>query len=847
MPKVIKHENVKQTRQQSPAIEAFWAKVHSRRLQGGFHPNPGLMRHRRSKKPPKKNYTKEQKSEVVELYREAKSLGIPMCEFAKAISICRISLRSWVLIDNERASQERISVPEHSADTMTYLEDESDDKPYDEEGKYLYFLNLSTRQFRQVLLKESEYYKLHTFKHPVPFVGIETGRGRKIRTFEDAYAFLGGKVRTSDHTGHPQPPPAGDLPDDQLPFDAYSLAAYTDRSQPYMDGSFDPVEVNKALYELAPSFDQRAPRNRARRKPRPANPFYPEMEKCVALVCRSLYLSSDKLVSVLPVRVELDYDMPYPGAPAQWAALLSFQDKKILLPLALSLLGSQAKAGYAPSYLYLQGWTIDHGLIYLDSTSERLEYYDMVRELLEKFEYSPILQIRDVEELFSNDKSHWRPRRFMHTWTMYTHPIHASFHCKRFYSPIQGRYTDLRILIDNVYYQGAEVALRTNVKHEPFQLLKMGDLSLTFSRNETFDRLFTLTKALTNNVESWIKLKHVSEDIDDWPDFTGGINECYPSSSKGITSDDSVLEEVPQTGGVLDEQTNPSKLKYLKRQASLLKAIHKNFDMVDGVRKCGIPTCPLRHKPGSRFCIYHSEAISDLVLELKFTDLVLPKWTLKLVPDAVGELKALKQQYENRPQHTWVIDTEFYNLKGGMSPIPFQIAIRQLDGKLLLSTNVDYDISLQDFSDQTTDWGTMKRSMPILFRRYYGGEKTNGMKPDQITTLIKQIGYRTDRTKILSWYSPLDMQCFLRLLSGDNKIVVPRLSHRGHSNFQEVNIGTLLKKLLPGSWPTTSLPLVHAAINATNGRDETKSEYHTAEYDTQAVIDVVREMIALLK
>ncbi|GKZ17402.1 hypothetical protein AbraIFM66951_004702 [Aspergillus brasiliensis] len=704
MPKVIKHENVKQTRQQSPAIEAFWAKVHSRRLQGGFHPNPGLMRHRRSKKPPKKNYTKEQKSEVVELYREAKSLGIPMCEFAKAISICRISLRSWVLIDNERASQERISVPEHSADTMTYLEDESDDKPYDEEGKYLYFLNLSTRQFRQVLLKESEYYKLHTFKHPVPFVGIETGRGRKIRTFEDAYAFLGGKVRTSDHTGHPQPPPAGDLPDDQLPFDAYSLAAYTDRSQPYMDGSFDIVEVNKALYELAPSFDQRAPRNRARRKPRPANPFYPEMEKCVALVCRSLYLSSDK-----------------------------------------------------------------------------------------------------------------------------------------------GRYTDLRILIDNVYYQGAEVSLRTNVKHEPFQLLKMGDLSLTFSRNETFDRLFTLTKALTNNVESWIKLKHVSEDIDDWPDFTGGMNECDPSSSKGITSDDSVLEEVPQTGGVLDEQTNPSKLKYLKRQASLLKAIHKNFDMVDGVRKCGIPTCPLRHKPGSRFCIYHSEAISDLVLEFKFTDLVLPKWTLKLVPDAVGELKALKQQYENRPQHTWVIDTEFYNLKGGMSPIPFQIAIRQLDGKLLLSTNVDYDISLQDFSDQTTDWGTMKRSMPILFRRYYGGEKTNGMKPDQISTLIKQIGYRTDRTKILSWYSPLDMQCFLRLLSGDNKIVVPRLSHRGHSNFQEVNIGTLLKKLLPGSWPTTSLPLVHAAINATNGRDETKSEYHTAEYDTQAVIDVVREMIALLK
>ncbi|KAL2814984.1 hypothetical protein BJX63DRAFT_186835 [Aspergillus granulosus] len=339
----------------------------------------------------------------------------------------------------------------------------------------------------------------------------------------------------------------------------------------------------------------------------------------------------------------------------------------------------------------------------------------------------------------------------------------------------------------------------------------------------------------------------LSGKFNDWFDFTNSVYERNSSSNENDQRDCSTREKGVEREETANNRTGPTKSDYLKRQTTLLRAIQKNSELVDGDRKCGIPTCPLRHKPGSRYCIYHSAAISDLVLGFEFTDLKLPKWQLKLEPAAVDELQALKEQYERGSQTTWVIDVEFYVMKGGISPIPFQIAIRQLDGKLLLSTNVDYDLSLQRFLDQTKDEGTIKRILPSLFRRYYGCERTNGMKPSKISTIIKQLGYRPDRTKILSWYSALDMQCFLRLLSGKDDLIVPRISHHLHSNFQEIHIGNLLRKLLHSSWPTTSLPLVHTAILASCGREERNSHYHTAEYDTKAVVDVVREMIALLR
>lgn len=139
------------------------------------------------------------------------------------------------------------------------------------------------------------------------------------------------------------------------------------------------------------------------------------------------------------------------------------------------------------------------------------------------------------------------------------------------------------------------------MKREPFQLMKLSDLSLTFSRDKSFDYMFALTKTLVNNVENWVKFKRLSGDVDDWNDFTDNINEYNLSSSKGIQSDDSAPEEGGQAERVLNDQAKPSKSAYLKGQTSLLKAIHKNSGLVDGGRKCRIPTCPLRHKPGSGY------------------------------------------------------------------------------------------------------------------------------------------------------------------------------------------------------------------------------------------------------
>jgi hypothetical protein len=61
-------------------------------------------------------------------------------------------------------------------------------------------------------------------------------------------------------------------------------------------------------------------------------------------------------------------------------------------------------------------------------------------------------------------------------------------------------------------------------------------------------------------------------------------------------------------------------------------------------------------------------------------------------------LNLLKKWFEQTSK-TWLIDFEFVQLIGDQSPIPIQMSIRQLDGKVIFECNVNHNVTWSQFRD----------------------------------------------------------------------------------------------------------------------------------------------------
>ncbi|PIG83165.1 hypothetical protein AARAC_010186 [Aspergillus arachidicola] len=652
---------------------------------------------------------------------------------------------------------------------------------------FSYYLQLSPRQLRDMLSLTASDHRLHTFQHPVPFVGIEGGRVGKLYTFQDAYNFLD-CPNIHSHPGHPLPPPtvSGSPSNERPSLNIHAESTYTSRAGESNISTLRVVDVNKQLYELAPEFGVRAPTGGYTGS-------------------YAMATSSSKVTSALPVRIELDYDCPYPGAPAQWAVLLSFGDEEVLLPLALSLWGPQTMNASRPNILYLQGWTIDHGIRISPREFKVKEYYKNIQRLFEVFRHSTVLHVMDVEPLFLRAEDRWRPRRYTSTWTLYTTPIHANY------------------LVEGVRPQGSKAPFSDEV--DAF----------------TTSRVVKDGEGISISPYTMLQSREPDRGTDGARDVTDSIAE--PEGFADTTDADEVGEATPSNRG-------HTKKKRLYQRSSMQRAVLKNYSLVDGKKKCLILTCPLPQELYSGYCKHHSSRIIQYVSSLKAmgAELPMPQWELKLTDDAITDVKALSTSYHGSPQNTWVIDFEYISLSGDMSPIPLQFAIRQLDGKLLLAENVHYGLSLEDFLVKLNTWENAERHVQVLITHCYGDIVTNGLRPDEIRDeIIHNLNYSAERISIISWFSPQDMQCFQRLLSGSPELIVPKESHHLCSNFQNIDVGRLLKKLLPMNWPSLSLPAVHSSLLASQGRSGDKGEYHTAAYDTEAVTDIVKEITTLMQ
>jgi hypothetical protein len=132
--------------------------------------------------------------------------------------------------------------------------------------------------------------------------------------------------------------------------------------------------------------------------------------------------------------------------------VLSSEEYQVLLPLAISLRGPHTREVNASDELYLKGWTIDHGTVNgKDIKDAFVKYKRLYYKSLEKnfnlFHHSVVLHVQDSEMIFQRAKEQWRARRFMSMWNLYKSPLNANYQAKLPFTPVEGTYMDLQILV----------------------------------------------------------------------------------------------------------------------------------------------------------------------------------------------------------------------------------------------------------------------------------------------------------------------------------------------------------------------------------------------------------------
>ncbi|OJZ92269.1 hypothetical protein ASPFODRAFT_76836 [Aspergillus luchuensis CBS 106.47] len=689
------------------------------------------------------------------------------------------------------------------------------------------FLRLLPQQlFQHHFIQRREFYKLHPYEHPVPFIGIEGGRLGRLKSFADAYSFLG-QAEERSHPGHPSVPATDDsMKRPSQPSGAADCNSHCNTSQahhPTVKKSRVQY-VNSMLYEIAPSYDSRRLGSRSH------DPCYDEVGSCVALICQQIIDNDDRIESAIPVRVGFDYNEPFRGAPQHWAICFVFRDSiRILLPLSLSLKGAVVNE-MAPDTLYLQGWAIDHELLKcrgrkrkrIDGREQVVEYmqryYKDSQPIHSKFRLSPVLYITDVEMLFLQTSS-WRPRRFAPTWTLYSTILHSSYRFGQPLSPMYGKYTDIKSMMNTIIEKAPRVSF-FKAPVQPSQLVELGH--------------FTLINRVTDEQI----LTRSSHHLD-----ASGIGN---PPKLGLEDIEKSFEHEDVTATSI--QNIRSKITH-----ALKLSLVESMEFVDEKRRCMFYTCPeSQASVASYYCLYHSRALINHASNLSGSTLggiLLADGAFKrevsIRDDTREALLQLKSLY-SRPTRTWIIDFEFISMPAKYSPIPLQFAIRQLDGKLLYAENVDYSMSMGELIEAVSPYVSNKhKMMGTLFLRCYGGLRTNGDTPFKIREFVRTVcGYDHSDVQLLSWFSAQDMQCFLRLLTGKDVLIHDKISHLTSTNFQPVNIGDLCRKLLP-NLPSKRLESVREYL--VRGKENMSCRnYHNASYDTRAMADIVEALVHLV-
>jgi len=156
-------------------------------------------------------------------------------------------------------------------------------------------------------------------------------------------------------------------------------------------------------------------------------------------------------------------------------------------------------------------------------------------------------------------------------------------------------------------------------------------------------------------------------------------------------------------------------------QISIICELQRAYWIADDKRKCDITKCPLPHQFSWRYCSYHSAALiqhaSESKAKLSFTR---PRWNPIVTSETEKTLRILECYRHKTPEITWIMDYESIQHGSGLSPIlSLQLGIGQIDGKLLLATNVDYAITLPQFVETISVCTETSMIMSSIFTHCY--------------------------------------------------------------------------------------------------------------------------------
>lgn len=163
------------------------------------------------------------------------------------------------------------------------------------------------------------------------------------------------------------------------------------------------------------------------------------------------------------------------------------------------------------------------------------------------------------------------------------------------------------------------------------------------------------------------------------PDAPLSACDDYSSpEADGLDTDELDANDISSDDSIVDDATD------------IVSRLPRSWP-VDGQASCNaFFDCTLPPTETSRYCRFHAERLRS------FCNSAATLHPLRPGSKEHGELLWIRNIARAAPARTWVIDFEFTNLTTNMSAIPWSLAIRDFDGRLLVSSLIDYDEATAD-------------------------------------------------------------------------------------------------------------------------------------------------------
>jgi hypothetical protein len=137
----------------------------------------------------------------------------------------------------------------------------------------------------------------------------------------------------------------------------------------------------------------------------------------------------------------------------------------------------------------------------------------------------------------------------------------------------------------------------------------------------------------------------------------------------------------------------------------------------------------------------------------------------------VSMLAALHDSYQ-KTFTLWAVDTEFATIAGAHA-IPFAISVRDVrSNHVILSTSIDYltEMQLKIAEHQGKRGASTWCKAPYFSRFYSGSSTTKGMSLAAVGQHLRKAGFTPQTHRLLSWYTPIDLNVICRSLLGDSQL-----------------------------------------------------------------------------